>query len=203
MVIYLRHSGKDSVMAISDEVRKTLLKLARDAVRATVSPSSQPAPPSAEGILGEQRGCFVTLTNRGRLRGCIGTFHPQKPLAEQIAEMARSAAHDPRFTLDPITPGEVAGLTVQVSVLSELEPIENPLDIELGVHGIYIVRGPASGCFLPEVATETGWTKEQFLSQCCSGKAGMNPDAWRDEQTTVYTFTSEKFSDEKLPGPLK
>ena len=188
------------LMPISDEDRKTLLKLAREAVRATVSGSSRPGLPEAKGVLTERRGCFVTLTNRGQLRGCIGTFHPSVPLAEQIVEMASAAAHDPRFTLDPITPGEVGGLTVQVSVLSKLEPIENPLDIELGVHGIYIVRGPASGCFLPEVATETGWSKEQFLSQCCSGKAGMDADAWRNGSTKVYTFTSEKFSDEKLTG---
>ncbi len=109
--------------------------------------------------------------------------------------MAAAAARDPRFTYDPITPGEVAGLTVQISVLSELTPIENPLDIELGVHGIYIVRGAGGGCFLPEVATETGWSKEEFLSQCCSGKAGMDPNAWRDGSTKVYTFTSEKFSE--------
>ncbi len=182
-------------MAIPDEEREALLLLARQAVEAVVSGSPRPALPEVKGVLSERRGCFVTLTNQGRLRGCIGTFHPSKPLAEQIVEMAAAAARDPRFTSDPITPGEVAGLTVQVSVLSELTPIENPLDIELGVHGIYIVRGAASGCFLPEVATETGWSKEQFLSQCCSGKAGMSPDAWRDEQTTVYTFSSEKFSD--------
>ncbi len=186
-------------MAIPDEERNALLKLAREAVRVTVSPSSRPAPPKAkapgDGILGERRGCFVTLTNRGMLRGCIGTFHPNKPLAEQIVEMASAAARDPRFTYDPIMPGEVAGLTVQVSVLSELTAIENPLDIELGVHGIYIVRGAGGGCFLPEVATETGWSKEEFLSQCCSGKAGMNPNAWRDGSTKVYTFTSEKFSE--------
>ena len=187
-------------MTISDENRKTLLELAREAIRATVTGSPQPVLPESKGILSERRGCFVTLTNRGRLRGCIGTFHPQKPLAEQIVEMAQAAARDPRFTLDPITPGEVGSLTIQVSVLSELTPLENPLDIELGVHGIYIVRGPASGCFLPEVATETGWTKEQFLSQCCSGKAGMDPDAWRDGSAKVYTFPSEKFSDEKLTG---
>jgi len=82
-----------------------------------------------------------------------------------------------------------------VSVLSELQPIEDPLDIELGVHGIYIARGGLSGCFLPEVATETGWSKEEFLSRCCGGKAGLAPDAWKDPQTKVYVFTSEKFAD--------
>jgi len=183
-------------MSTSQEDRKTLLRLARESVRAAVSKAALPAPPPAEGILGQQRGCFVTLTNRGKLRGCIGTFHPRKPLGEQVIEMGAAAAKDPRFIYyDPVRPAEVDELTVQVSVLSELEPIANPLDIELGVHGIYIVRGPAAGCFLPEVAAETGWSKEKFLSQCCAGKAGMAADAWNDPETTVYTFTSEKFSD--------
>ncbi|GAH87001.1 unnamed protein product [marine sediment metagenome] len=182
-------------MALSDEDRKTLLELAREAASAEVTGSAPPSPPEPKGILGDRRGCFVTLTNRSRLRGCIGTFVPQKPLAEQVIEMGAAAAHDPRFVLDSITPAELTELTVQVSVLSELTAIENPLDIELGVHGIYIVRGVAAGCFLPEVATETGWSKEQFLSQCCAGKAGMPPEAWRDGSAKVYTFTSEKFSE--------
>ncbi len=63
----------------------------------------------------------------------------------------------------------------------------------IGEHGIYVVRGPYSGCFLPEVATDQGWDAEQFLTQCCTGKAGLPPDAWRDKDTKVYLFTSEKF----------
>jgi len=187
-------------MAISQKDRETLLRLARESVAATVSHKPGPKAPKAEGVLGERRGCFVTLTNKGRLRGCIGTFHPQKPLAEQVIEMAAAAAHDPRFVFDPVTPRELPGLTIQVSVLSELEPIADPLDIELGVHGIYVVRGAASGCFLPEVATETGWSKQEFLSQCCAGKAGMDANAWRDGSAKVYTFTSEKFSDAPAPA---
>jgi len=182
-------------MAISEEDRKTLLHLARQSVAAAVGRGPAPTPPEPRGLLAERRGCFVTLTNQGRLRGCIGTFRPTKRLGEQVVEMAAAAARDPRFVFDPIGPSELDKLTVQVSVLSELERIENPLDIELGVHGIYITRGAASGCFLPEVATETGWSKEQFLSQCCAGKAGMPPNAWRDGSAEVYVFTSEKFSD--------
>ena len=187
-------------MAISDEDRATLLKLARQSVAAAVgggaAAESAKSAAKGEGALTQRRGCFVTLTNAGRLRGCIGTFEPRKPLAEQIIEMAGAAAHDPRFTFDPVTPAEVDELTIQVSVLSELEEIADPLDIELGVHGIYIVSGGGpSGCFLPEVATDAGWGKEEFLSQCCSGKAGLSPDAWRDGTAKVYTFTTEKFSD--------
>ena len=183
-------------MTISEEDREVLLRLARQSVAATVGGGPRPAAPKPEGILSQTRGCFVTLTNKGRLRGCIGTFHPDKPLGEQVIEMAAAAARDPRFVFDAVTPKEVDELTVHVSVLSELEPIANPLDIELGVHGIYVIAGGAAGgCFLPEVATETGWTKEQFLSHCCSGKAGLGADAWRDGTAKVYTFTTEKFSD--------
>ncbi len=182
-------------MALSEEDRKTLLRLARESVAATAGGMMPPPAPRPEGAFGLRRGCFVTLTNRGRLRGCIGTFSPTGPLGGQIIEMAAAAARDPRFLRDPVTPPEVKDLTVGVSILSELEPIDDPLDIELGVHGIYIVRGGAGGCFLPEVATETGWSKEEFLAHCCAGKAGLAPDAWRDRQTQVYVFTSEKFSD--------
>jgi len=182
-------------MAISKDDREVLLGLARASVASAVGGGAKPRPPKAEGILAERRGCFVTLTRGGQLRGCIGTFHPNKPLGEQIIVMAASAARDPRFVHDPITADEVDRLTVQVSVLSDLEPIDDPLEIELGMHGIYVMSAGAGGCFLPEVATETGWSKEQFLSHCCSGKAGMSPDAWRDGSAKVYTFTSEKFSD--------
>jgi AmmeMemoRadiSam system protein A len=182
-------------MAIPQEDRETLLALARESVAAAVGGSPPTSPPKPQGTLAQRRGCFVTLTNRGRLRGCIGTFRPTRPLGEQVVEMAAAAADDPRFLHQRITPAEVPQLTVQVSVLSELEPIDDPLQIELGRHGIYITRGLASGCFLPEVATETGWSKQEFLSHCCGGKAGLPPDAWKRPDTKVYVFTSEKFSD--------
>jgi len=183
-------------MAISEQDRRELLRLAREAVAAEVSGGPEPTvPPRPGGLLGQRRGCFVTLTNAGRLRGCIGTFQPHLPLGRQVVEMAREAARDQRFFADPVTPAELKDLTVQVSVLSELRLVPDPLDIELGVHGIYVVRGHAAGCFLPEVAAEAGWGKEEFLSHCCAGKAGLAPDAWRQPGTQVYAFTSEKFSE--------
>jgi len=183
-------------MAISDEDRKVLLALARETVMATAEGLMPPTPPAPAGGLAITRGCFVTLKNHGVLRGCIGTFNPDKPLPAQIVEMAAAAtARDSRFAGNPITPEEVPELTIGISVLSELEPIDDPLNIELGVHGIYVRRGDAGGCYLPEVATETGWSKEELLSHCCGGKARMSPDAWKDPDTTVQTFTTEKFSD--------
>jgi len=146
-----------------------------------------------DGLLSESRGCFVTLTNRGRLRGCIGTFHPRGPLGEMIIEMGRSAARDPRFVQNPITPRELPQLTLEVSVLSPLVETQRPQDLTLGTHGIYITRGGRAGCFLPEVATDQGWSVEQFLDECCTGKAGLPPGAWKMEGSKVFLFTSEKF----------
>lgn len=182
-------------MPISDTDRRILLDLARQSVLAEVSGTRRPALPEAKGVLGEPRGCFVTLKNRGRLRGCIGTFHADDPLVQTVRQMGAHAAQDPRFVGDPVTPDEVPHLSVEVSVLSPLTPTDAPLSLEIGVHGIYIV-GRSSGCFLPEVATEMNWTAEQFLSYCCASKAGLPSDAWKQPGTTVYLFTTEKFGDE-------
>ena len=180
-------------MAISPKDRAKLVALARDAVEASVKGRSAPKVTNPKGILAEQRGCFVTLTNEGRLRGCIGTFSPRGALAEMIVSMGASAAHDPRFTVDPFTPAELVELSVEVSVLSPLAKTTTPEKLQVGVHGIYVTNGQRAGCFLPEVATDQGWNATQFLSYCCAHKAGLPPDAWRMLDTKVYLFTSEKF----------
>src|SRR5262249_3124085 len=140
------------------------------------------------------RGVFVTLRNAGRLRGCIGTFNPQSPLPDTVWDMAAAAASDPRFIDRPLAAGELPSLHVEISVLSPLTLTKNPMSLEPGIHGIYIRSKTASGCFLPEVATEYGWSAEEFLSHCCSEKAGLPADSWRHPQTEVYLFTIEKIS---------
>lgn len=181
-------------MSMSVEDRAKLVALARAGLEAEVL--GKPFPPAQgkpTGVLGERLGCFVTLTNQGRLRGCIGTFRPARPLGETIPQMGRSAAKDPRFVGNPITPQELPRMTVEVSILSPLERTDEPENLRIGTHGIYIVRGTRSGCFLPHVATETGWNVEEFLSNCCTHKAGLPADAWRQSDTEVYLFTSEIF----------
>jgi AmmeMemoRadiSam system protein A len=134
------------------------------------------------------------LKARGNLRGCIGQFTSDRPLVELVVEMAEaSASKDPRFFGHPLTAKDLRDLDIEISVLSPLERTDNPLGLRLGVDGIYIKRGHASGCFLPQVATETGWTTEEFLSYCCSHKAGLAPDAWKDPKTEIYLFTAEVF----------
>jgi AmmeMemoRadiSam system protein A len=156
-----------------------------------------PTPESADPELNAHCGCFVTLKNKGRLRGCIGQFTSDKPLVELVVEMAKASARsDPRFFAEPLTADELELLDVEISVLSSLERTDEPLSLRLGVDGIYIKKGCASGCFLPQVATETGWSKEEFLSYCCAHKAGLGADAWQDPATEVYLFTAEVFGSE-------
>ncbi len=179
---------------MNDAQRKQLLEIARDTIRAVIMRRPLSTPRSEDPVLTAPCGCFVTLKNRGRLRGCIGQFVSERPLVELVAEMAKaSATGDPRFLTNPITFSEVNKLEIEISVLSPLQRTDNPLNLELGTHGIYIKRGYACGCFLPQVADETGWSKEEFLSQCCSHKAGLAPDAWKDPKTEVYLFTAEVF----------
>jgi len=141
-------------------------------------------------------GVFVTLRKFGRLRGCIGTFTPCGSLVETVRSMAASAARDPRFVDLPISAAEMKDIAIEISILSPLQPIADPLSLTLGVHGIYIRRGHRSGCFLPDVATERSWDAQTFLSICCEQKAGLEPDAWRKPDTEVFVFTVEKYSDE-------
>jgi AmmeMemoRadiSam system protein A len=179
-----------------DEAQKeSLLRLARDVVKAVVSGTVRPEPSSNDPALLAPCGCFVTLKTEDRLRGCIGQFVSDRPLIELVAEMAEaSAVKDPRFAGNRLTTGELDDLDIEISVLSPLRRTDNPLSLRLGVDGIYIRRGYASGCFLPQVAIETGWNAEEFLSYCCSHKAGLSADAWKDPRTEVYLFTAEVFS---------
>ncbi len=165
-------------------------------MEAAVKREPVPSCDAPQSIFDERRGVFVTLRSGETLRGCIGRFDPSEPLRELIPEMAVSAAtQDPRFAANRITSEELPGVTMEISVLSPLEKTDDPMSIELGVHGIYIRKGFQSGCFLPQVATETGWSKEEFLSNCASHKAGLSPDAWRDPETEVLIFTAEVFSE--------
>ncbi|RKY07960.1 MAG: AMMECR1 domain-containing protein [Planctomycetota bacterium] len=176
------------------EHERILLTIARGAVGAAVKGQRPQEATSDEQELLSACGCFVTLKNKGRLRGCIGQFISDKPLIELVSEMAvASATKDPRFGADPITLAELDSLDVEISVLSPLKKTEDPLSLRLGIDGIYITCGAMSGCFLPQVATETGWNEREFLTNCCVHKAGLSANAWEKGDTEVYLFTADVF----------
>jgi AmmeMemoRadiSam system protein A len=187
---------------MNENQKHALLKVARDTIEAVITQKRLPVVEAACGErsrtndpdLATHLGCFVTLKNGDQLRGCIGQFIADKPLVNMVVEMAKaSATGDPRFFNDPITADELPRLDIEISVLSPLKKTTDPLSLRLGIDGIYVKRGHLSGCFLPQVAEETGWTKEEFLSYCCSHKAGLPGDAWKDPKTDVFLFTAEVF----------
>ncbi len=176
------------------EQKQILLKAAKDAVGGAVNDRPATAPSCEDGALNQEQGCFVTLKNGQRLRGCIGRFTTDIPLIKLVVEMGVAAARkDPRFVADPITPTELEQLHIEISVLSVMKKTDDPLSLRLGIDGIYITKGYHSGCFLPQVATETDWTEKEFLSYCCAHKAGLDSDAWQDPDTDVYLFTADAF----------
>lgn len=183
---------------MTDEQKKILLKVSRDTIKAAVAGQKPQRPHSDEAELNAHCGCFVTLKNKGELRGCIGQFVSDMPLIELVNQMAVAASTgDSRFFGEPVTPKEVSDLDIEISVLSPLKKTTDPLSLRLGIDGVYIKKGYANGCFLPQVAAETGWSKEEFLSCCCSHKAGLKPDAWKDKNTEVYLFTAEIIEEEE------
>ena len=182
------------VYALDEQSKQILLKAARESVIAAVKGQRQAEVSSDRPELLSNCGCFVTLKNSGRLRGCIGQFTSDRPLIELVSEMAvSSATRDPRFVAEPVTPAELGFLDIEISVLSPLKKTDDPLSLRLGIDGIYIKSGHRSGCFLPQVAAETGWNERQFLTHCCVHKAGLSPDAWQQKDTDVYLFTADVF----------
>ncbi|MBI5415704.1 MAG: AmmeMemoRadiSam system protein B [Candidatus Omnitrophica bacterium] len=145
-----------------------------------------------------EEGAFVTIHKNGQLRGCIGNIIGRGPLYKTVRDMAVAAAtHDPRF--DPVRPQELGELELEVSVLSRPRAVQSIDEIVLGKHGVIVSQGPwHQGIFLPQVATETGWTKEEFLRQLCAQKAGLPADAWKDPKTKIEIFTAEVFSEKDV-----
>jgi AmmeMemoRadiSam system protein B/AmmeMemoRadiSam system protein A len=181
---------------LSDADRRALLTLARASVRAAVG--RQRGLRVDVGSLSERAlrpcGAFVTLKSNGRLRGCIGHIYADTPLYECVARMAAQAAlKDPRFR--PVRPEELAEILIEISVLGPLEGAAGPDDVEVGRHGLLVTGRTARGLLLPQVAAEHGWAPEEFLEQTCR-KAGLPPDAWRQDGVRVERFRALVFSEE-------
>lgn len=172
--------------------QKQLLKIARDTITAYVTSGTIPLIDTASKGLNLQSGCFVTIKQAGQLRGCIGNFVSDQPLYKLVQEMAVSAAtRDPRFY--PMKIQDLDNFEIDISVLSPLEKISSVEEIEVGRHGIYIVKGSYRGVLLPQVATEYGWDRDEFLKHTCK-KAGLPEDAWKGE-CEIYIFSALVFGE--------
>lgn len=139
-------------------------------------------------------GIFVTLHKKGELRGCIGHIAGMIPLKESLFEMAgASAFDDPRF--EPLNQHELNDITIEISVLSELEQVSGAGDIIIGKHGVLLKQGYLQAVFLPQVAPEQGWDCEEMLMHL-SVKAGLAPGAYKNPETKFFVFTADVFSEE-------
>jgi len=176
---------------LSDADRRDLLALARRALAARVQ--RRPAvfaPP--EGALTIPSGAFVSIHRHGDLRGCLGRITCDMPLARVVEHLAAIVADsDPRF--DPVGPGELDDLDIEISVLTPEREVASLQEIEVGRHGLIVEQGSRRGLLLPQVATERSWTVRQFVEHTCL-KAGLPPDAWQ-RGAKVMVFEAEVFGE--------
>ncbi|MFH0777769.1 MAG: AmmeMemoRadiSam system protein B [Candidatus Eisenbacteria bacterium] len=186
-------AGEKEEFSLSQAEREKLLSIARGSIDAVLQGKPIPKFDATEPNLKLACGAFVTLHEFGNLRGCIGRLVADKPLHEVVSRMAVAAAtEDHRFS--PVARDELEKIEIEISVLSPLKKMSSLEELRLGKHGIYVVSGARSGCYLPQVAIETGWSKEEFLRHCCAEKAGLEPDAWKRD-ADVFLFTAEVFSE--------
>jgi AmmeMemoRadiSam system protein A len=179
-------------MDLSPASRGELLRIAKQALRAAVLGREHLVEPPADSQLTQPAGCFVSLHERDthKLRGCIGRLEASAPLWRVVTETAVNVLGDPRFDDLRVTPGDLPNLELEVSVLSPLTPCASPLDFDLHSDGIYLILGERAGCFLPQVARETGWTKEQLLDRLCTEKIGAPAGTWRWGDATLMRFST-------------
>lgn len=175
---------------LSPDEKAVLLELARTTITDYICNSSIPQPEIIHKNLLSQRGCFVTIKQKGSLRGCIGSFISEKPLYALVQEMAVSAAtRDPRFY--PMKKPDLAAFDLEISVLSPMKKISSIDEIAVGTHGLYIEKNFHRGVLLPQVPVEYRWDRTTFLNQTCL-KAGLPADAW-NEGADIFIFTAEIF----------
>lgn len=197
------YDADDSSQKLSPNERRVLLHIARSTLDASLR--HQPLPVLRDEELSERlrekRAAFVTLRERGQLRGCVGYPAHRAPLVQTVQENVLNAAlRDPRFP--PVTIDELPSLAIEISVLSRGDSpdrpfirLDDPTEIVLGRDGLLIEhRCGCSGLLLPQVPIEHHWDLADFLEGICH-KAGLPGDAWRDPKATLYRFSAEVFAE--------
>ncbi len=196
----MTHIVRDQPDQLTDAERDCLLRLARASIEAAAL--DQPAPQVILDKLPERlrrpAACFVTLHWHGQLRGCTGVLAARAPLAQEVVDTARrTALNDPRFA--PVEAWEVPDLTIEISVLSESQPLNVPHPQDLpgllrpGIDGVVLQRGPYRATFLPQVWKRIPDPRE-FLGMLCR-KMGLHPLAWLEPGMEVSIYRVEEFAE--------
>ena len=198
---------------LNEEEKKNLLKLARRTVELYASNNKELKPKEVDfeitDALKEPLGVFVTLFKRvevdaeeqndpragKQLRGCIGYIFPVKPLFEAVIDNAVGASSKD-FRFKRVKEEELKDLHIEISVLTPLRRVASVDEIEIGRHGVVFYHGSKQSVFLPHVATEFGWDREETLGQLAI-KAGLNKNAWQDQKAQFDVFESLMFEEEE------
>jgi len=184
---------------LSREDKIQLLTMARNALEMYVKGNSLPDYKETKINLSNLKpmGAFVTLYKKGELRGCIGHIESDKPLYQTIQSLTiSSASKDYRFK--SVKEDELTEIEIEISVLTPMKKISSIDQIEVGRHGIYMKKGYQTGTFLPQVASDTGWSVEEFLGKCARDKAHIGWEGWKDAD--LFTYEALKFSESDLKG---
>lgn len=183
---------------LNKKEKKVLLEIARKSLETFILEGKIPEFKVESPYLNQKLGAFVTIKKHGKLRGCIGTFSPTEiPLYQVVSQMAIAAGtEDLRFY--PVQKEELKELEYEISVLSNLEEIEDWQKIEIGKHGVVIRVGGRSGTFLPQVATEQNWDLKTFLKMLCLEKLGLEKDCYKRKDAKIYVFTAQVFGEKDL-----
>jgi uncharacterized protein len=173
---------------IPPDSQKRLLQLARqtleDFVRGAERHIEEISDPHLQGC---DYGAFVSLHKQQTLRGCVGNCAPDARLYEVVIEMTQAAAsRDNRMA--PISADELDDIRIDITVLSPLVRVDDPLALQVGKHGLHVAQGAKRGVLLPQVAPQHEWDMKTFVEQTCV-KAGLRKNAWKDSRTEISTFT--------------
>ncbi len=189
---------KSNEFTLNKKQKELLLNVSHDELNRVVGSAKKVDLPDDEVLsekLGAHAGAFVSLYNKGQLRGCIGRFISNQPLWRTVRDMTDAAAtQDTRFY--PVKKDELDNIKIEISVLTPLKKVSDISEIELGRHGIYIKKGVHTGTFLPQVADKTSWSLEEFLGHCARDKAHIGWDGWRDAE--IFTYEAIVFSDDEF-----
>jgi AmmeMemoRadiSam system protein A len=189
-------------VSIAPDEQAALLRLARTALAVVTGQTSMgPLDDAlrAAATFAEPAAVFVTLTEDGELRGCMGGLVAERPIAEAVLGAACTAAlRDPRFV--PLSARELPGVRIEISVLGSAVPLDVPAHLRAGIDGVIVERGPAVALLLPEVADHFDWGGREMVEAACR-KAGLPADAWRDERTRLSVFRTARFGGPAVATP--
>jgi AmmeMemoRadiSam system protein B/AmmeMemoRadiSam system protein A len=183
---------------LGDDDKRTLLRYARSTIERFLTTETTPLLRD-RGALARKQGAFVTLEEHGRLRGCIGHMAADLPLSQVVGYCALQAAfNDHRF--EPLVMEELAEVDIEISLLTPLERVDTYEDIVVGRDGVLLEKDGQSAVYLPSVAVEQGWDRDEMLAHLCR-KAGLPETAWRTG-ANFYTFRADVFSERELDEPV-